>query len=156
MEPGGGSSSLIPQNPPSQLAAGTHKNAGPVHVLRALPITLIPRPSKSSYPVSSCSAPGALSSSSNLPPPPADLLSFTKICRSLPLAPGLWQDPKALRSFGFCSRRLSFPAIFVKRAGFLGVLLFFQLRKGVPGVLLAKKSRFCCTTTALVSFPALK
>jgi len=43
-----------------------------------LPIVPIPQPSKTSYPVSSCAACGALTCSSNLPPPPADLLSFTK------------------------------------------------------------------------------
>lgn len=46
--------------------------------LPILPIIPIPQPSKSSYPVSFCSAHGALTRSSHLPPPPADLFSFTK------------------------------------------------------------------------------
>lgn len=100
--------------------------------LPTLPIIPIPQPSKSSYPVSSCSAPGALTCSSHLPPPPAGLLSFTKICCNLPLAPDLWQDPKPSRSFGIYSCQLHFPPLFFTRAGFLGILdrayLFFPLR----------------------------
>lgn len=80
------------------------------------PIVPIPQASKSSYPVSSCSSCGALTCSSNLPPPPADLLSFTKICCNLPLAPDLWLDPKASLSYGFYSCWFGFPPIFFKRA----------------------------------------
>lgn len=104
--------------------------------LPTLPIIPIPQSSKSSYPVSSCSACSALTHSSHLPPPPANLLPFTKICCNLPLAPDLWLDPKASRSFGTYSCQLGFPPIFFMRAGFLGILdwayLFFQLRWWVP------------------------
>lgn len=86
------------------------------------PIIPIPQASKSSYPASSCSARSALTCSSNLPPPPADLLSFTKVCCNLPLAPDLQQDPKASHSFDIYSCRLSFPPIFFKRAGFPEIL----------------------------------
>lgn len=128
--------------------------------LPTLPIIPIPQSSKSNYPVSCCCAHNALTWSSHLLPPPADLPSFTKISCNLPLAPDLWQDPRALRSFGIYSCQLSFPTIFFMRAGFLGILdwvyLLCQLRQWVPDAFIVKKSRFCCSTSALLFFPAQK
>lgn len=92
-------------------------------VLWAVPIAPVPQPSKTRYPVSSCSTHCTLTISCHFPPPPVAFLSFTEICRRLPLASDLRQDPKAAScSFGFCCHWLSFPPVFLKGAGFLAAL----------------------------------
>lgn len=126
--------------------------------LPSLPIIPIPQPSKSNYPVSSCCAHNALTRSSHLPPPPADLLSFTKISCNLPLAPDLWQDlalpwhlqlPAQFSSCLFSWEQASwrFWTEYISSASW---------GSGYLMLLLQNKSRFCCSTSALLFIPVQK